>query len=486
MSYLAAVDVGASEIKAAIFDTRGREICIAHRDCPTTSPEPGWAELPGEVLLRWPLALLREAVQTSGLDPAAIKAIGVTGSRATILPVGVGGKPVGPAILWYDRRASTAVEELASRLAPQNFFDVTGVPLDPTPSVTKMMWLRAEQPQMFAAARVFALPQTAALQALTGSGWYCDHSYGSYYGLMDLKTNSWSAELLQAAGIDERVLPRLVAPGTAVGQLSPAAAKETGLPAGVQVVASGSDAACFKLGAGLEAQGIASVYLGTAGAAGMITDHPVIDRRLTCCPAALPGYWDVDALLLTGGSAYRWVRDLIDDQLSFAKLDKLAAEVPPGSEGVVFIPNLAGAGTPLWDATATGIFSGLRLSHGPAHLARAVLEGVAFSHRHALEILQEAVAPIETLQFTGGGASSKLWAQMLADVTGFPMTVPSIRESTSLGAAMMASVAAGAFATHREAIEMMITDDDHYEPDPVAKLQYDAVYSTYRRILESM
>ena len=492
MTYLAALDVGASEIKAVIFDTSGVVVGQARRDCPTESPSPGWAEVPGEVLLRWPLEVLREAVHRSEVNLDAVRAVGVTGSRATILPVDVQGRGVGPAILWYDRRASDAVDELNERLGAGRFSDLTGVPLDPTPSVTKMLWLRRERPDIFSSAHVFILPQTAALHALTGIGWYCDHSYGSYLGLMDLKTTRWSRTLLDAAELQEDVLPELVIPGAVVGTLSPSAAEAAGLNAGIKVVASGSDAACFKLGVGLGREGVACVYLGTAGAAGMITDRPIRDHRLTCCPAALPGHWDADALLLTGGSAYRWVRDLLtglsDSQpkVSFGALDAIAARAPAGSDGVIVVPNFAGAGTPLWDPNASGIISGLRLSHGPAHLARAVLEGLVCSQRHALEVLQEVVSPITSLQFTGGGAASKLWAQILADLTGYPVAVPSSQESTSLGAAMMAGVAVGVFADYAEAVGAMNTAEDRYEPDSASHDLYEGTYRAYRNVLRRM
>jgi xylulokinase len=492
MTLLAALDVGASEIKAAIFDKTGCEICNARSVNTPTSPGSGWAEIPGEALLERPVQVLAEAVKSSRVDPASILAVGVTGSRATILPVSAQGEPVGPAILWYDRRAGAEVELLESRVGADDFYRLTGVPLDPTPSVVKMMWLRQNRPEIFSAASVFVLPQTAAINALTGAGWFCDHSYGSYYGLMDLESRRWSRTLLDAANVAERLLPHLVEPGALIGTLKPIVARETGLSTNTQVVASGSDAACFKLGAGVEGKGVASVYLGTAGAAGMIVDRAVPDRRLTCCPAALPGYWDADALLLTGASAYRWIRDVLtglddtQEKIDYPALDGVAANAPVGSDGVTFIPNLAGAGTPLWDPQASGIFSGLRLSHGPAHLARAVLEGVIFSQRHALEVLEQVVAPIKQLQFTGGGAASPFWSQMLADATGFPVTVPGSQESTALGAAMMAGLAVGVFRNHEEAIGGMSRVETRFDPDRATKEEYDLAYRAYRRVLERM
>lgn len=492
MTYLAALDVGASEIKAAIFDIEGREICHARSENTVDTPGPGWAEFPGETLLERPVQVLAEAVMISQIDPASIHAVGVTGSRATILPVSAQGEAVGPAILWYDRRAGAEVEMLKSCLGGDRFYELTGVPLDPTPSVVKMMWLRQNRPEIFSATSAFILPQTAALNALTGAGWFCDHSYGSYYGLMDLVSRQWSQTLMDAAEIPESLLPRLVEPGTLIGKITPSVAQETGLSMDTRVIASGSDAACFKLGAGVEGKEIASVYLGTAGAAGLIVDQPVPDHRLTCCPAALPGYWDADALLLTGASAYRWIRDVLtelgktQEKISYAALDELAATAPVGSDEVIFIPNLAGAGTPLWDPKASGIFYGLRLSHSSAHLIRAVLEGVIFSQRHALEVLEEVVSPINQLQFTGGGAASPFWSQMLADATGIPVTVPSSQESTSLGAAMMAGLAAGVFRSHVEAIGGMSTAEKRFEPDTWLKEKYDVAYRAYRHLLERM
>ena len=490
MSHVVALDAGASEIKASVFSAGGEELGSASRDCPSDAPAPGWAQCAGQVLTDWPLQVLREAAADAGIRPAEIAAIGVTGSRATVLPIGAGGDPVGPAIFWYDRRAQAQAAALGEALGAERFLALTGIPLDPTPSVTKMMWLQEHRPEIAAAASTWAIPQTVVLNRLTGGGWWCDESYGPYVGLMDLASRRWSDELLAAARVDAATLPELVAPGTVVGTLAPAAAAACGLVPGVPVVASGSDAACFKIGAGIEETGIASIYIGTAGALGVITDRPVMDRRLTCCPSALPGYWDAEGLLLTAGSAYRWVRELMSEPeraggpLSFAELDELAAQAPPGADGLLVVPHLAGAGTPLWRSDAAGQVLGLRLSHGRSHLARAVLEGVAYAQRHALEALRESVRRIDGLRFTGGGAGSALWSQILADVTGLPVTVPASRQSTALGAALVAGVAAGVYADHRAAIAAVRGPERRFTPEAGHRATYDAAFRSYLRATE--
>jgi len=485
MSYLAALDAGASQIKASIFDSAGHELANARRDYRSESPFPGWAECSPHILMEWPLEVLKEAIASSGIEGDDIAAIGITGSSGTVLPIDGDGNAAGPVILWYDRRAQAVAEELAERLSRDRFAELTGVPLDHVPAVSKILWLRAERPRIYASAAVFAQPQTAILHALTDSGWYCDYTYGSYVGLMDLEVRCWNDELLTAAGLSEHVLPRLVAPGTVVGTPSRSSGRETGLGRQTKVVASGADATCFTLGAGVEGTGTASVYIGTAGVVGVVTERPVRDRRLTCSPSALPGHWDVQGLLLTGGSAYQWARDLLSDSaghrgaLSFEDMNVMAARVPAGSEGVIVIPHLAGAGTPLWNPQASGTVLGLRLSHGPAHLARAVLEGIAFAERHALEALQEVVSPIRNLRLSGGGCGSELWAQIVADVTGLPVSVPVCSESTSLGAAIVAGVAAGMFPDFNAAVNAMSRTGKQYDPDGTRNACYEAGYRSY-------
>ena len=489
MSHLVALDAGASEIKASVFSSDGRERGGAGRDCPSDAPAPGWAQCAGEVLTEWPLRVLREAVADAGIRSDEIEAIGVTGSRATVVPVGADGNPAGPVIFWYDRRARAESDALERTLGSERFLALTGIPLDPTPSVTKMMWLREHRPKVAASAVMYAIPQTVVLNRLTGGGWCCDESYGPYVGLMDLGSRRWSDELLGAAQVDAATLPRLVAPGTVVGRLAPAAADACRIAAGVPVVAAGSDAACYKIGAGIEQTGIASTYIGTAGALGVITDRPVMDPRLTCCPSALPGYWDAEGLLLTAGSAYRWVRELVSDPeraggpLPFAELDELATRTPAGSDGLLVVPHLAGAGTPLWRSDASGQVLGLRLSHGRGHLARAVLEGVAYAQRHALMALAECVS-IDGLRFTGGGAGSTLWSQILADVTGLPVTVPQSRQSTALGAALIAGVAVGVYADHRAAVAAVRGTERRFMPDPAHRATYDEAFRSYLRAAE--
>jgi sugar (pentulose or hexulose) kinase len=311
--------------------------------------------------MHWPVELLGEAIRSSGIQGDEIKAVGITGSTGTVLPIGAGGMATGPVILWYDSRARSAVSELTARLSADRFAQLTGVPLDHMPVVSKILWFRAEHPDAFASTAVFAHPQTAVLRALTGSGWFCDECHGPYFGLMDLEARNWSDELLAAAGLQPELLPQLVAPGTVVGTPSSDVASKTGLNPRTQVVAAGADASCFTLGAGVEGTGTASAYIGTAGVVGVVTDRPVRDRRLTCTPSALPGHWDVQGLLMTGGSAYKWLRTLLSDctgstgALGFEDLNAMAAGVPPGSDGVIVVPHFAGAGSPLWNPEAGGM-----------------------------------------------------------------------------------------------------------------------------------
>ncbi len=357
--------------------------------------------------------------------------------------------------------------------------------MDETPSITKMMWLREYDPDIFQETTTFVLPQTAVLHTLTGEGWFCDDSYGSYFGLMDLGEKRWSGDILKAASISEDILPDLVPPGTIVGTLSSHVAGKVGLNPGIPVVASGSDAACFKLGAGVGEEGIATLHVASAGAVGIISNSPSFDARLTCCPSAIVDFWDVDALLLTGGSAYQWVRDLFRNivnegsEISFEDLNRKADDVPAGSEGVLFIPHLAGAGTPLWNSQASGMILGLRLSHHAGHIAKAVLEGIAYAHKHAIEVLEEVVSPIMKLHFTGGGSRSALWGQIFADVLNLPISVPSSAESTCLGAALIAAKAAGAFTDYQSALGKMGKIEREYEPNPSNKSVYKDGYQNY-------
>jgi xylulokinase len=486
MTVIAAIDAGASEIKASLFDASGQEIAHAGRDCPVASPEAGWAEIPAEVLTDWPVDILVEAITRSGVPAEEVTAIGVTGSRATILPMQREGEPTGPAILWYDRRATVEAEALATRLGRDRFFETTGVPFDLTPSIMKILWLREHARPVFDKTDIFAVPQAVVLNALTRTGWYCDTSFGPYYGLMSLKDGRWSDVLLVATDIERRLLPALIEPGTVVGSLDTVVAQRTGLKTGTAVVASGSDAACFKIGVGVTGKAIASLSIATAGAIGIIMPKLVLDPRLTCCPAAIPGHWDLDALLLTGGSTYLWLRKLLvaaGAEISFIELDRLAAEIPPGSDGLVLVPHLAGAGSPLWDLSLSGTLTGLRLSHGPGHLARAVLEGVAYAHRHALDALVEVAGPVESLQLTGGGGGSPQWAQIMADVLNRPISVPKSRESASLGAAVIAGVATGVYSDATSAIRDMKFDGKTYTPGAAAKT-YAEGYADYLRVLE--
>jgi xylulokinase len=487
MSCFAAVDVGTSVVKAMVFDEEGRELGAASRECETLHPAPGWAEFTPDLLLGWPLEMVGEAVEAAGVA-SRVQAIGVTGARATVMALDGEGRPLANTIPWLDRRSGEAARALGERLGgAERFYAVTGVPLDATPTVTKILSWREHDRGLYDRARIFANPQTTALHGFTGEGWYLDHSYGPYFGLMDLAANRWSEELLAAAGIDAARLPQLVAPGTVVGTLSRDAAAITGLAEGTAVVAAGADASLSKLGAGVRRAGEVSIYVGTAGAVGTVVERPVIDpkRRMTSCTSALAGHFELEGLLLTAGSAYRWTRDVMAPGGSpgFEELNRLAALVPPGSDGLTLIPHLAGAGTPLWNSDIAGTLSGVRLSHGPGHLARAVIEGVAFANRHVLAALAELVPPFEVARVTGGASRSPLWAQILADATGLPIEVPRSHETTLLAAATISAAAVGAFPSQAEAIARMTALERRIEPDASTRAAYDDAYARYLDVL---
>jgi xylulokinase len=475
------IDIGTQSLKAVVVaDDDLRVLGRAAQGYEPDYPRPGWAEQAPEL---WEAALapaIGQALAAAGVTAGEVRALGIAGQLDGCLAVDEKGRPLGPSLIWMDRRAEAEAEAVEETRLRQ----LTGITRDATHMAAKIGWLKRHLDSDRPAA-LFHQPVSYLVARLTGEAVF-DHGLASTTMLYGLERKDWDARLLEAFGIEASELPRIAEASERAGTQTAAGADLTGLPEGLPVAVGTGDDFATPLGAGLVAPGRLACVLGTAEVVGALDPEPKIDHvgLLETHGYAAGGYFLENPGWLSGGGL-EWLRVLL--KLSdFTEFDGLAAEVPPGAEGVLFFPALSGAMAPRWVASARGCFYGLTPAHGPGHLTRAMLEGCAFAMRDVVERLIELEVPLESILLLGGGARSRLWAQIRADCAGLPVQIPKERDTSPLGAAICAAVAGGMQPDIATCAGLIGTIAETVEPNPASRAAYDEAYQAYHKLFESL
>ena len=465
-------DVGSQSLKGVLLNDDGRVVAEAAQGYPIDYPRAGWAaQDPG----RWSSALravIRELLSRAAIDGRSVAAIGLATQVDGVVAVDAALRPLGPAIIWMDRRATRQTERMRGTVDAEETLRITGLNVDAAHVAPKILWLRDEHPDLVAPTRAYLLPGSYLVADLTGEV-VVDHANASSTLLYDVAQRVWSPRMLEATGIDASMLAPIAPAHGIAGTLRPTVAAELGLDPGCRVVVGTGDEHGACLGAGGIREDVLCDITGTAEPVACASTRPVID------PTGLvenPGF-------VSGGSV-RWYLGLTGEDES--SLDA-AALTQPGSDGVTFLPALSGSTTPRWNEHARGAFAGLGLNHGKAHLARALLEGCTFALRDLVDRFGELGLGGPELRVVGGGARSELWLQMKADVTGRTVRTLVAREATAIGAVQLAAVGAGLFRDLDEAVDRLTQLDPRaYEPDPTTRAAYDDAYGRYRRLFAAV
>jgi len=400
-----------------------------------------------------------------------------------------------PCLIWADSRTGAQVTQIDERVPRATLIGITGNAPNTSFTAAKVLWVQQHEPEVYGRTSQILLPKDYLRWRLTG-GYATDVSDASATLLFDLARRDWSATLLETFGIRADLLPRVHESAAITGAITAEAAVATGLVAGTPVVAGGGDAECGAFGLGLAggagSEGVALSSIGTSGQIFAVTDTPVVDpigRIHSLCHVA-PGRWHAMGAILAGGVALRWLRDILCAGEAGGKpdYDALAAEaeqVGIGASGLIFLPYLLGERTPYMDPDARGVFFGLRLDHTRAHLIRSVIEGVVFALRDGLEIFRELGITPDEVRVVGGGARSPLWRRIQRDIYGLPTRTSVADHGAAYGAALLAAVGAGAFASADHATRV-IALGDRSEPDPDAVPAYSAAYGRYRHLYPAL
>jgi len=482
VDYVIGCDVGSQGTKAILLSATGEFIAEAYEGYHIDYPHPMWAEQPVD---RWLDALtlaIRRLLFESGIRTEDVHALSLATQVDGVIPIDSSGRPLYPAIIWMDRRASKQCELVRQSPGEKEIFHLTGLNLDAYHVAPKIRWLAEQQPKIYESAEHFLLPGSYLAYYLTGE-LAIDYSNASSTMLFDVHSKTWSAIMCDAFEIDVHKLASLGPSTAALGNLRQVVAEKLGLHANTLVMIGCGDEHAACLGAGIIQSGLVGDIAGTAEPVCAAHPTPIFDQtRLveTHCHAD-PDLWLLENPGFVSGGNYRWLRDQFAKGESYATLDAEAARVPPGAEGLAFLPSLMGALAPTWNESARGTYAGFTLAHTRGHFVRALLEGSAYAVRDITSQMGIIGLELHEMRVMSGGAKSRLWNQIKADVTGLQISVPEITETTALGAAFVALVGIGAYATLTDASNHIVNIRERIDPDPTTKSAYDEAYERYRQ-----
>jgi xylulokinase len=490
------IDVSTTGAKALLIDDQGLVVSSATTPLTLSSPRPLWSEQDPYEWWSATVTSIRQALSQANASGAQVQAIGLTGQMHGLVLLDQHDKVLRPAILWNDQRTGAECEEITHKVGAENLLLITGNQALTGFTAPKILWVRNHEPDVYAQIAHILLPKDYVRFRLTGN-YAVDKADGAGMLLFDLKERDWSDEVLETLNIPRRWLPQTFEGPETTGVISAAAAAETGLQVGTAVVAGGGDQAAQAVGVGAVTPGIVALTLGTSGVVFATTNGPFIEPqgRLHSFCHSVPGAWHFMGVMLSAAGSLQWYHDTLAKEISFDSLLAMAAEIPPGSDGLFFLPYLTGERTPYPDPLARAAFVGLTVRHSQAHMTRAVLEGVAFGLRDSMELIKQAsisdsaadpAGRMIQVRVSGGGARSPLWRQILSDVLDAELVTVNTTEGAAFGAAMLAGVSVGAWSDIREACHQVIRTRDSTLPNTLAVDTYQQAYPLYQGLYRAL
>lgn len=482
---LLGIDIGTSACKVAVFNKAGQVLEQTNVPYQVYYPAPGYVEQDPDEWWEAICTGIHRILANPQIEAGRIAGIGIDGQSWSAIPVDQEGNCLHKTPIWMDTRARNICEQVKSQVGFSTIFDIAGNDFLPSYSTPKMIWFQQEKPEIYEKTYKFLQSNSYIGYKLTGvMSQDLSQGYGIHF--FNNETCTYDRELAQKLGLSVDKVPDLYQCHEVIGTVTKKAAEETGLPEGIKVVAGGLDAACGTLGAGVYLKGQTQEQGGQAGGMSICVDHALSHPKLILSPHVVPGMWLLQGGTVGGGGTLKWFKQEFGQDLSFDDLTRQAAEIPAGSEGVTYLPFMAGERSPLWNPDAKGVYYGLGFDKTKAHLIRATLEGVAYSLEHNLRVAAEAGAQVEELVAMGGAANSVLWTQIKADVTGKTMKIPTSDTATTLGAAILAGVGVGMYDSFEEAIKETIVITRVQEPNPKAHATYQKSMELYLKLIDAL
>jgi xylulokinase len=486
---LLGIDVGTGGTRALLIDKSGAVVASAiHEHVPFASPRSGWAEQDPHDWWKACQGAVRKLLADSGVPPSEIACIGLSGQMHGAVLLDRNDEVLRPSLIWCDQRTAAECRYLNETIGPQRLVELTSNPALTNFTLTKLLWVRTNEPEIWRKFDGFLLPKDYVRLRLTGVR-AIDVADASGTLLLDVAHRRWSDAMLDAVGLSPGCLPALHESQEVVGHITESAAASTGLKAGTPMVAGAGDQTAGATGMGIVRPGDVSATIGTSGVVFAASDAPVTDplgRLHTFCHA-IPGRWHVMGVTQAAGLSLRWFRDnFAGPATSYDQLSAEAGQAPPGAGGVLWAPYLMGERTPHLDPDARAALLGLAADHTRSHIVRAILEGVAFSLKDTLTIFKELGIPAKAIRVGGGGARSPLWRQIQADVYGQSVATVQAEEGAAYGAALLAGVGAGVWPSVDAACDAVVRVAHQTPADPGTVRVMGESYAKYRRIYPAL
>ncbi len=497
MAYLIGVDLGTSGTKTVLFAEDGTVAASCTIEYPLYQPQNGWAE---QDPLDWWNAVCgttKAVIAKAGISASEIKGVGLSGQMHGLVMLDKSGNVLRKSIIWCDQRTAKECEEITQKVGAGNLIKITANPALTGFTASKIMWVKNNEPALYEKCAHILLPKDFIRYKLTGE-FATEVSDASGMQLLDVPNRKWSDQVLDALEIDKSLLGKVYESPEITGKVTKAASDLTGLAEGTAVVGGAGDNAAAAVGTGTVFDGKAFTTIGTSGVVFAHTSKLSIDPKgrvhTFCC--AVPGAWHVMGVTQGAGLSLKWFRDNFCHEEMIAAagmkkdpyflMDKQAEQIPIGSDRLLYLPYLMGERTPHLDPNCRGVFFGLSAMHTRQHLLRAVMEGVTFSQRDSVEVLREMGVSIKEMLACGGGGSSALWRQMLADVYGCPVKTVVSKEGPALGVAILAGAGTGAYSSVQDGCAAVIKTNPPQNPISQNSEEYEKFYNIYRALYPAL
>ncbi len=484
--FVLGIDVSTTATKAVLVDEHGAVVAVGVGEYGVQTPHPGWSEQDPHLWWAAATRAIPDCLGIAGVGGTSVRAVGLTGQMHGSVLLDRTGAVVRPALLWNDQRTTAECEQIRQRVGAQRLVRLTGNDALTGFTAPKLLWVRDHEPDAWSRVARVLLPKDYLRYRLTGD-FATDLADASGTLLLDVPARAWSTDVMADLDLNPALVPALFEGPEVTGVVSAAAAEATGLAAGTPVVAGGGDQAANAVGVGAVTPQVGALSIGTSGVVFVPTSEPLVEPRgrVHAFCHAVPATWHVMGVMLSAAGSLRWYRDALAPGTEFSDLVAEAAGVAAGADGLRFLPYLTGERTPHADPDARGAFVGLTVRHTRAHLTRAVLEGVAFGLRDGLELMRAAgVAVPAEFRASGGGTKSDLWRQITADVLGVPLVTVGTAEGAAFGAAVLAAVGAGWFASPEQAAASLVRADEATRPG--SPEDYEAAYTSFRRLYPAL
>ena len=487
-AYWLGVDVGTGGSRAILLDASGKEaaaVSVPHEEM--VMEQPLWAEQRPENWADAAFEAIRGALAQAGIRGDQVRGVGLSGQMHGLVILDRDHHVIRPALIWCDQRSQPQVDWINQRIGAAQVLDHTANPVLTGFTLPKLLWVRDHEPRRFESVRHVLLPKDYVRFRLTGE-LATDVSDASGTAMFDVVHRRWSFEMMDGLGLDRSILPRAYESVEVTGTISETAAALTGLALGTPVAGGGGDQAASAVGNGVVEPGAVSCTLGTSGVIFAHMENMAYDphgRVHTFCHA-VRDKWHVMGVTQGAGLSLQWFRKQLAPETSYDELLAEAAESPAGARGLYWLPYLMGERTPHLDAAARGGWIGLTAKHTRADLIRALIEGVAYSQKDGLDLVAALGVNAASVRASGGGARSRLWRQILADVFGTPVVTMASEEGSALGAAMLGMVATGEYSSVEEACRAMVREHDIMEPRPEEAKVYAGGHAVYRSLYPAL